>query len=274
MLELILTSDGYREQDRAAFERHVDEIRVALKAESWYSPKVLGVRSFFVASKEPGTWVQPGKGPRDTAFRFELGKDGTVARLISGDVERVRGTLDETTAPFPIFYVGVLCNTGRHGGWGGPRGEMFWVCAGAPRWTDTAFHEMGHSLFNLRDEYGDDTGKARRWPVDWPDPEQPNVTTDPTGRKWAHITDTVFEGAARYDFGIYRPFDRCRMRQPGPFCLVCADAARRVLEGYLEEPLGEANKIRIATADGEREYPDDSGGCFEAAQFLLRRQFG
>jgi hypothetical protein len=62
------------------------------------------------------------------------------------------------------------------------------------------------------------------------------VTLDPTGRKWSHITDTAYEGAARFDFGVYRPAKNCLMRNlDWPFCPVCTDVIRRKLESFMTE---------------------------------------
>lgn len=305
---LVLVSEGYRTTDMPAFRKHAAELVRVIEAEAWYRPGLLNVHTLEVTSVEPGNWLQPGRGSRDTAFRFELGKDGAVARLISGDDAAVREAIEEMVIDSPPrhilevvrgeivtncpHHIGVLCNSRYHGGWGGPAGRMFWVCAGASNWTDTALHELGHSLFNLRDEYSDDTGKRRVWT--YPEPENPNVTTDPTGRKWAHITDTVHEGAARYDKGIYRAFPRCRMRNVGPFCLVCQDAIVRKLEGYLEElpseEVAEATErrwpavgqgsitIQVAAwgkyAHTSKVFPDDIAGIKAASEWLLKRKFG
>lgn len=83
-------------------------------------------------------------------------------------------------------------------------------------------HELGHALFGLGDEYGEYDGAIpddARWEI----AQTPNLTTDPTGSRWAHITDTVIEGGGYYDKGVYRPAKDCRMRasRSKPFCKVC-----------------------------------------------------
>jgi hypothetical protein len=278
-LNLVLLSEGYRAQDMPSFRRYAEEFVRVVESEPWYRVGLLNVRTLEVESKEPGHWLVPHKGPRDTAFKVELGGQGRVERLITGDDAAVRKRGVLWAGPVTL---GVLVNSRRHGGRG--QDGLFWTCTG-PGWTASAIHEFGHSFGGLRDEYSDDTGKARRWPADWPDPEQPNVTTDPTGRKWSHITDTVFEGAARHDSGIYRAFRDCRMRTlSAPFCAVCRDVLERKLEGYADELPEEpepwvGNKLNLQAVDsgsgeyGNNFFDDNSAGCMEAVQWLLKRQF-
>ena len=123
-------------------------------------------------------------------------------------------------------------------------------------------HEIGHSLFDLRDEYDD---LYTNWVG--ADPGDSNVTTEANivNLKWKNlvapelITENLiptmnnpgcgdsgelpnvldddqkiglFEGARRYHCGIYRPAYLCRMRRilyedsssPIPFCKVCIQA--------------------------------------------------
>jgi hypothetical protein len=288
-LNLILVAEGYRTADLPQFERHVAELAKAIEREPWFFPGCLNIHALEAESKEPGFWLVPHKGPRSTAFSAQFGGEGRVARLITGDQAKVnRYVADHVFAPgvpaFP-YTVGVLVNSRLPGGRGIEAGNQFWSATG-PGWTAQALHELGHSAFGLRDEYDSDTVEKRHWPADWPEPEQPNVTTDRTGRKWQHLTADIFEGAARYDFGIYRPAKDCRMRTLGaPFCVVCQDAIRRKLESCLEELPEEPEKsdwhrlklIRMSDGDAAvelGEWSDDSSGCLEAMHWLWRRQFG
>jgi hypothetical protein len=278
-LNLVLLSEGFRAQDMPSFRRYAEEFVRVVESEPWYRLGLLNIHTLEVESKEPGHWLAPHKGPRDTAFKAELGGEGRVDRLITGDDAAVRKHVAPLARTGPVT-LGVLLNSRRHGGRG--QDGIFWSSTG-PGWTASAIHEFGHSFGGLRDEYSDDTGKARRWPADWPDPEQPNVTIDPTGRKWSHITDTVFEGAARHDSGIYRAFKDCRMRTlSAPFCAVCSDVLERKLESYADElPMEpESYRLKVTRVSSQEvseelaEFGDDSAGAFEAVQFILKRQYG
>jgi hypothetical protein len=284
-LNVILVAEGYRAADLPQFERHAAELARAIEREPWFFPGCLNVHALEAESKEPGFWLVPHKGLRSTAFSAQFGGAGRVARLITGDTETVaRYVADEVFAPgvkpFP-YTIGVLVNSRLPGGRGIEAVKQFWSATG-PGWTAQALHELGHSAFGLRDEYSDDTGQKRSWPADWPEPEQPNVTTDPIGLKWQHLTADVFEGAARYDVGIYRPAKDCRMRTLlMPFCVVCQDAIRRKLESYMEElpedtapgGHGQNGEILVQYATEGRWFKDDSAGAFGAQQWILRKQF-
>lgn len=286
-LNLILISEGYRASEIDQFRRHAEELATFITRERWYRRGLLNIHTHEVHSKEPSTWLVPGKGPIDTPFKAMLGGDGRVDRLITGNDRLVNQALSAwKNPPKTRIHVGVLVNSRRHGGRGQLSSGMFWTCTGAG-WLQSALHEFGHSFADLRDEYSDDTGKKRTWT--FPEPSQLNVTTDPTGQKWSHIASGVHEGAARYDYGIYRPFKDCRMRNSSaPFCAVCEDAILRKFEEHLEdpsevendpmpapdEPVADEKMFSIHTIDGYREFKDNSAGAQEAVQWILKRQFG
>ena len=120
----------------------------------------------------------------------------------------------------------VLVNDTTYGGGGG----YFAVYAagnGAAR--EVALHEVGHSFARLADEYG---GFPETYSGS--EPGEINVTTDPTGEKWAEwlgYIDPVlglvgaYEGGRYYDFGIFRPTLDSKMRVLGqPFDPIAREA--------------------------------------------------
>jgi hypothetical protein len=77
-------------------------------------------------------------------------------------------------------------------------------------------HEVGHSFAGLADEYGGDPTRYTG-----PEPFQANITTDPTGAKWAAWLGYdqpgigvigAYEGGYYHDLGIYRPSLDSKMR--------------------------------------------------------------
>lgn len=292
-LNLILVSEGYRSQDMARFRTHASELVKVIKSEDWYRPGLLNVHRLEVESRQPAHWLKADGKTRDTAFKARFGGDGKVDRLIRGDTAAVRETVQSGffrgipgASESLAYHVGVLVNSRRHGGNGGNAG-MFWAATG-PAWTDTALHEIGHSLFGLCDEYSDDTGTRKVWPERYDEPACPNVTMDPTGRKWQHITDSVCEGAKRYDKGLYRAFERCRMRNPGPFCEVCQDAIVLKLESELDD-LTEVEEgpedderddgvlggnVTISHRDFSAAFPNTDRGVLQAVDFLMNKRLG
>ncbi|MDO5978041.1 M64 family metallopeptidase [Flavivirga spongiicola] len=110
----------------------------------------------------------------------------------------------------------ILVNTNVYGGSGG---EFPMASTSA---NDIAIHELGHSLFDLKDEY---------YPGDALAAEAINMTqeTDPTLVKWKNWIG--LNGIGIYPYGTSgvastwnRPHQNCKMRYLGvPFCSVCKE---------------------------------------------------
>jgi hypothetical protein len=102
-------------------------------------------------------------------------------------------------------------------------------------------HEFGHAVFGLADEYVD--SEEARFEPDYahltlePLFQFPNVSTDPTGAKWAGLVDGAEPGGLRYGRGVYHPTEACRMgsSSDGDFCPVCQAAIDRVLAAVHED---------------------------------------
>jgi hypothetical protein len=141
---------------------------------------------------------------------------------------------------------------------------------------------MGHTAFGLADEYecfrGCTSGETDRNNHPASEPGEVNVTTN-TNRatlKWRHlVADTtaipttrnadctrcdpqaspvpagtvgLFEGAHYYHCGAFRPEFNCRMRAlNNPFCAVCRERIRTVLEPMLPELTWHHNDLVLAT---------------------------
>lgn len=112
----------------------------------------------------------------------------------------------------------ILVNSSEYGGAGG----LYAVSSTGPNANEIAIHELGHSLFNLKDEYypGDDLAA-----------EAINMTQEnnPTLVKWKNWMDT--DGVGIYPYANSgnaaawnRPHQNCKMRYLNvPFCLVCKE---------------------------------------------------
>jgi len=277
-LNVVLLAEGYTEAERPFFEAHAKQLAAVIKSEPWYRHGLLNLHAFFVPSKQSARYLKPKAGPLNTAFKAEYGQGARAGHVISGDDAAVKQHL---TGGIPATneHIIMLVNCSLYGGKGGGEGGgICWTYTdrwNPQRWTACGLHEWGHVL-GLADEYGG-SGNAYRSQ----EPREPNITLDPRGAKWRHLVQGAVEGAAGYEYGIYRPTRDCRMRSfAGGFCPVCSDHIRRELEGYLtEEPVEPAELvIQTVRPDGERftegVFPDDSAGCMAAVQWLLKRQFG
>lgn len=130
---------------------------------------------------------------------------------------KIRSVLTDN---FPAYDVAlILVNTPYYGGTGG---EFPIASAGADG-IETAIHELGHSLFNLKDEYyGGDVYAG----------EAINMTqeTNPSLVKWKNWMGVIDIGIYQhFDFSgnpkpWYRPHQNCKMRQLyNDFCSVCKE---------------------------------------------------
>jgi hypothetical protein len=289
-LNLVLLSEGYTEAERPLFDAHAKQLADVIWKESWYRHGLLNLHAFFVPSKQSARTLKAKGGHLDTAFKAEYGQGRRAGHVISGDDAAAKAAVDSDG---PIHII-VLTNCTLYGGKGGGEGGgICWTFTdrrNPQSWTACALHEWGHVL-GLADEYGGAQPGFQRSPRTT-EPRQPNITLDPRGAKWRHLVTGAVEGADGYDQGIYRPTRDCRMRSfAGGFCPVCSDHIRRELEGYMSEPIEEpvepveppvapdgyislhindpwGKTIEVST------HADNSAGCMQAVQWLLKRQFG
>ncbi len=97
-------------------------------------------------------------------------------------------------------------------------------------------HEFGHSFAGLGDEYFDSsTSYDDSFYSLKVEPWEPNITIRVDfGSKWKDMVDAgqagVFEGGGYKAKGIYRPQDRCMMRDNSLFCPVCQRAVERMID--------------------------------------------
>lgn len=204
--------------------------------------------------------VNPGAAPRtylDATF-CSLGPGNVLLdRLLTVD----DGLAREVAAQYVPYWsaVLVLVNSTKYGGSGGTVATSS-VHRDA---VHTAMHELGHTVFELADEYGGDgTGTPPA------EPPEPNVTfsVERTGHKWerfigsltpmptecapAHVCGGTsrcvppptpppvgvvgtYEGAIYTDCNAYRPQPECYMRTGSLFCVVCDDVIRAFFRPYL-----------------------------------------
>jgi hypothetical protein len=176
----------------------------------------------------------------------------------------VQAVLDQTYAGISRIKDSAIVSV-NHTRYGGGGGKFAVFAGGNISSAEVALHEMGHSLFNLADEYGGDPGE-----YPGAEPTEPNVTADPSGKKWAHWigyeepgmgTIGVYEGARYYEQGIYRPSQSSKMRDLGrPFDAVSREAMILRLYGRVDpldgwspndDPLFNPKEISVDLIDPE-----------------------
>lgn len=224
-VDIVVLGDGYTQGDLAAgiYRQHVNSFLDHLFAASANAEPFHRYRNYFnvhlveVVSSESGADVPPSGILRDTALDASYYGDGVTRRLltIDGNKADVARNAALAGAGFAAEMQYVTVNGSIHGGSGGSYAVF---AGGNASSSEIALHEVAHSFSNLADEYSYGLSTSH---YDGPELPQANVTTDPTGAKWAHWLNYdqpgigiigAYEGAKYHRTGIYRPSLDSKMR--------------------------------------------------------------
>ena len=266
---IVIMGDGYQAAQLGQFATDVDRIVATLFATAPFDSLRQAINVFRVdvssadsGAADPVACGGTGANPR-TFFGARFCGDGQIQRLL---VVEDRIALATAQQQVPQFHLAmVIVNSTIYGGSGGAV-SVFSLARGA---EEIALHELGHSAFNLADEYQywagcgvDAPGTHDRHPPE--EPQQPNVTIDPDRAriKWASLVQAAtpmpttvnpncetcdpqpspvppgvvgaFEGAHYHHCGAFRPAFNCRMRGLGfPYCGVCQAIIRATLLPFM-----------------------------------------
>jgi hypothetical protein len=234
-VDIVFAGDGYQAAEiDTTYVQHVDALVDYLFGGSLLTDPFGRYEQFFdawrvnVVSAESGA-DDPAAGiVRDTALDASYRYDGITQRLLYVDQGATNTAIGSALAGSGITadMRFVTVNDTQYGGGGG----TYAVYAGGnPTALEVALHEVGHSFAGLADECrGDPTAYTG------PEPGQPNVTTDPTGAKWAAWLGYdqpgigligAYEGGYYHDLGIWRPSDASKMNVLGqPFDAIAREA--------------------------------------------------
>ena len=266
---LVILGDGYRAGEipkyHADVQKFVDRLHAtAPYDELWAGINIhqIDVTSTDSGADDPATCPDPSApvGSGATAKTFfdaafcSAGPGGVrLSRLLTVNSARAQEVASDRVNE--VHQVLVIVNSSKYGGSGGSVA----VCSTEASAAEIAIHEMGHSYFDLADEYGGDgTGSPAGEPL------KANVTRDcdRTTNKWRSLIAATtpvpsscgdgcvdctppataplpgavgaYEGAMYSDCGIYRSLPDCKMRTlSAPFCPVCAGVIRTALAVFL-----------------------------------------
>lgn len=268
---LVFLSDGYLSTEMNQFESDVDDFIDHFFDTAPFSDLALqcafNIYRINVSSTDSGADDPAACGAGTTAATYF---DGTFCA--DGVIQRLTGVNDATVttvlnAQVPNWSQAVvLINSTIRGGSGG---QIATATTGGADWRDVIIHEIGHSAFDLADEYeywqGCASGETDRNNHPAVEPSEVNVTinSDRTTIKWASLiaaatpmpttnnancancdpqaspvavgTVGAFEGAHYYHCDSFRPEFDCMMRNTGvAFCAVCEDRIRTVLAPFAD----------------------------------------
>lgn len=258
---LVVLGDGYRGSELAQFHGHVKDFADTLKATPPFNAMWSAINVYSVDVTSPDSGADDptdcgGTGANPTTY-FNASfcsrwQGQRLDRLLT--VNSTKATNIANGMLQQKHQALVIVNSTKYGGAGGGVA----VCSVAPEAFKIAIHEIGHSAFQLADEYDEPHLAAPAG-----EPMQPNVTisTSRANGKWGDLiqqatpvpssrnpgcgpgpegpaapADAVgaFEGAGHSGCGVFRPAATCRMRMLNdPFCSVCKRVIERTLKPFL-----------------------------------------
>lgn len=222
--DLVLVAEGYLAGEEGLFlERAraaVAELDGDADARPLLDARRVNFHFVFVPSRAaPSSRRAP--GPTDSACRAYVREDGL---LVADDaaVERFAAAAPDVDAVCALIHFtrgrSVRSNA-----------DVLPGATGRIRLDDrdtSAFlHELGHALLGVGDEYAEEgrIDQDELAAVQARIAIFPNLSTDPSGRRWAHLVATTYEGGGGYRRGVWRAERDCRMRscRSESFCKVC-----------------------------------------------------
>ena len=253
-IKLVFLPDGFTAAELPLFHAVVDDFLKVLGQTPPFKDLVTAFSACRVelASARSGIKdpLAPGNGAQPP-FGSKLGK-GTMRRLIEADQGKAKSAAKQAAGGHKPFAGIVVANTSEYGGSGGDV-AVFSREANA---AQIAIHELGHSLFSLADEYASAGQSSTDQPIEAnvaakPDPQAPAWAAGEGQRlKWAAqltagvalptpagsgaATVGAYEGAKYKPHGLFRPSEKCKMRDlPDPFCAVCVKQIRARLQPHV-----------------------------------------
>lgn len=243
-VDVVFVGDGYTQAQLSSglYASHVQQYLDFLWSGTDYlADPFPRYKSFFnvhqieVASLESGA-DHPSQGVyRNTAFDATYDTSG-IDRLLTINTSKANSAVNANLAETGIVADMRMAtvNDSTYGGSGGT-----WAVYAGPNGQarELALHELSHAFSNTADEYVTGSGA---YPGG--EPSAVNATKDPTGAKWAqwlgfedpradYLDIGVFEGAANYPAGVYRPSLDSKMRSLGrPFNAVVRE--KTILDIY------------------------------------------
>ena len=245
-LKLVFLAEGFTEAEIGIYSEVVNQFLEKLEATVPFKELLSSLAAIRVDSTSRASGLDDSNQKVDTCFDGHFG-NGNLRRLIEVDQRKAGAAARVAARTQEGEFVGlVVVNTTEYGGSGG----QVAVFSRNSTSADIALHELGHTLFNLADEYSDRGGDSLP-------PSEPNVTAkpDPSSANWgtkdyenikwrrfllpgqqlpgginAANGVGLFEGAKYQQHGIYRPAQHCKMRTlNAEFCPVCQDVIEKKL---------------------------------------------
>lgn len=251
-IDIAIIGEGYTREEADTF---ISQARRATDALFRHEPFAsmanrFNVRAVVIPSPESGVSVPRLGQWVDTPFASHFSTFYSNRYLTSPAPTAIHDAL----VGIPYEHIIVLANTSEYGG-GGIFNSYTLTAGGAELMEPVVVHEFGHSFGGLGDEYFYEAEQNDTFYPAGIEPWSPNITTlVDFPSKWEHLIPDgtpiptpaadadkypigLYEGGGYSSHGVWRPADRCRMRDnawPG-FCPACEEALRTLILYYTEE---------------------------------------
>jgi hypothetical protein len=237
-VDIVFLGDGYTQSnlDAGLYDQHIQGyLNHMFSSPTLWDDPFPRYKNFFnahkidVVSNQSGADIPSRNIFVDTALNATYESNG-IERLLTISRSRADSIRNQHLPGTPITADMQLV-TVNHTKYGGSGGRWAVYAGGSSDAREIALHELAHSFANLADEYVSFSG-----PFPDSEPNQRNVTKDPSGAKWSHwlgfddprgssLDIGVYAGAAFYPSGIYRPSPDSKMRSLNrPFDAVSREA--------------------------------------------------
>lgn len=248
-IDVAILAEGYTEAERDSF---IADAKKAVDAIFSHKPFDSHRDDFnFVAvwtpSANQGMSVPREGNWKETAFGSHYDTFYSDRYLTTPNV----CTIHDKLRGVPYEHIIILANSPVYGG-GGIYNSYTLTTSKNPNFRPVVVHEFGHSFGGLADEYFYASEEMTTLYPEDIEPWEPNITTfTDFGSKWQSIIpeDTpiptpaaqasrypvgAFEGGGYRSKGVYRPADRCRMRDNEwpDFCPACQHALDKLIRFY------------------------------------------
>ncbi len=246
--DIVILGDGYRASEEARFYLDVKNWMADLFGREPFKTykSFFNVHTVFRASAQSGADHPDRKPPiyKNTAYDASYNTGGTPRCLYIKNGTLARA--DAALAPDVEGRIVVFVNDSRYGGCAG----TFAVSYNGSSSRLVQSHEFGHSFGGLADEYS----YGRPGTYRGPEPRQPNLTKDSTGKtKWPLWIGTngigAYQGAGYYRYGLYRPKLNCLMRAlSAPLCEICVEECSKrnyAKVNPIENPIPSSSSLKI-----------------------------
>lgn len=230
-VNILILSEGYTEAEMGKFISAAQSMASSMLNITGFKDykNRFNVWAMKIPSADSGITDPQNHITKNTAFNTAFGNDNPTPRRcvipqggVSSAVQSKRAAAEHASH---ANITAMLINITEHAGCAIPSERLVTVASNSLAPSVFA-HELGHSLYKLKDEYTEGTCNLSRAGGG------PNTTKNASNPPWKSIVSTTFEGAEYCTAGVYRPESNCLMRTLNtPFCKVCANEAKKYFDG-------------------------------------------